>query len=139
MTGFRLFLLLFAACIAVAALGGSWLWSNYGGDVTAEFERIERDAQEFAAANEQDDCVPEAFGRLEVCDGVWCKVQTPLFTRECLRRATPSPELCDSVPDSLPAALLWPTTTCADIDAEPEICQRILRELVTVCFASESP
>jgi hypothetical protein len=132
--GFRLFLILFAASVVVGG-GGIWfLWQRYGGEVTAEFERIRDDALAFAAEHEQEDCVPEAFGRLETCDGVWCKAQTPLFTRECLRNARPTADLCDSVPDSLPAALLWSSATCVDIDAEPQICERILRELVRACF-----
>lgn len=135
MKGFRLFALILAGCVAVAAAIGAWLWHSYGGAVVSEFERIDADARAFAAANEQDDCVPEAFARLEECDGVWCQAQTPMFTSACLRLAQPSAGLCDSVPDSLPAALLWPTRTCADIEAEPEICQRILRELVTHCLA----
>jgi hypothetical protein len=133
--GFRIFVLVFAASIVFGG-GGVWLlWQRYGGAITGELERIERDALVFAAEHEQEDCVPEAFGRLETCDGVWCKAQTPLFTRECLRNAKPSESLCESVPDSLPAALLWSVTTCAEVEAQPvEICERILRELVKVCL-----
>jgi hypothetical protein len=133
--GFRLFVAIFAACIVFGGGGVWWLWTRYGGAVKSELERIEEDAKRFASENEQEECVPEAFARLEVCEGVWCKAQTPMFTRTCLRHARPSPELCDSVPDSFAAAVVWPTTTCADIDAEPEICQRILRELVMICAA----
>ena len=138
MSGFHRFLLIFALCGAVGGAAVWALWSRYGGEVVQEFERVQADALTFAAANPQTECVPEAFGRLSVCDTVWCKVQTPLFTKECLRNAQPSADLCDAVPDSIPSALLWPSRTCADIDAEPQICERILRELMTVCVASPS-
>lgn len=137
MKGFRLFALILLGCLSVAGVGGAWLWSRYGGALLSEFDRIDADARDFAAANEQDDCVPEAFARVEECDGVWCKAQTPMFTRKCLRLATPTPELCQGVPDSLAASLVWPAKTCAEVqaDVEPEICERILRELVQHCLA----
>jgi hypothetical protein len=134
MKGFKLFLSLFAACAVVGGAGGWWLWTRYGADIKGELDRVRDDARSFAAAHEQDDCVPEAFTRLDDCKSTWCKLQLPLFTRECLDRAEPSPKLCESLPDSLPAALVWPTTSCVDIAAEPEICQRILRELATHCL-----
>ena len=135
MKGFRIFAAVFAVCLLVGGGGLWWLWRSYGGAVTSEFERMHNDAESFASDAEQEDCVPEAFARLEACDGVWCQVQTPIFTRACLRKAKPSPGLCEPVPGSFAAALLWPTTTCAEMDAEPEVCQRILRELVSTCFA----
>ena len=132
--GFRLFLALFALCALVGG-GGAWLlWQRYGSSVTGELDRITADAKAFASEHEQEQCVPEALARLEACDGVWCSVQTPIFTRECLRGAKPSPGLCDAVPDSLASAVFWPTSTCADLDVEQEVCQRILRELLKVCL-----
>ena len=135
MKGFKLFLALLAVCVVVGGGGVAWLWRRYGSEIQAELDRVREDSRVFAAAHEQEDCVPEAFARLEVCDSTWCRVQTPIFTRECLRAAANSPELCESVPDSIARALVWPTTTCADIDAPAEICQRILRELVYFCVA----
>jgi hypothetical protein len=132
--GFRLFLALFALSVVVGG-GGVWLlWQRYGGSVAQEFDRVRDDAQAFASEHEQAECAPEALGRLQACGGLWCMVQTPIFTRECLRRARPSPNLCDGVPPSLPAALVWPTTTCAELDVDPEVCQRILREVLKVCL-----
>lgn len=136
MRGFGIFLAVFAACAAVAALGAVWLWpqvKDLTNPIARASARAKAEAKAFAGEHEQLDCAPEAFRRIDGCDGIWCLASTPEFTRECLRRAAPSPGLCDEVPDSTVLALAWPTTACLEIEADPQLCRRILAELVKVC------
>lgn len=135
MSGFRVFLIVLAFC-AVAGVGGGYaLWRAFGPAAVEELEGIQTDATEFAAANDQSACAPEAFRRARACDGVWCELKQPAFTQWCLSRAAPADDLCDEVPDSVVRAALWTQTACVDIDdIRPEICSRILREVLQACL-----
>lgn len=136
MRGFGVFLAVFAACVATAALVAVLLWPhlrNLSNPIDEARARAKAEATTFAGEHAQVDCAPEAFRRMDACDGIWCMASTPDFTRECLRLAAPSPSLCDEIPDSMVLALAWPATECLEIQAEPELCRRILGEIVTVC------
>jgi hypothetical protein len=134
--GFGVFVLVFAVCAACAAAVGVFLYRTFREPVSAEFERIGKDVVEYASAHEQSECVPEAFGRLTACDGaMWCTIQVPIFAKECLKRAKRSDDLCEDVPKSLIDVALWPTKECLDIDADPDLCRRILTELAKTCAA----
>ena len=98
-------------------------------------ERARSEAAAFASEHEQLDCAPAAFRRVDDCDGILCQAQAPIFTKHCLASAHDSPGLCDEIPESVVKAALWPTTECLAIEAEPELCRRILMELVKACAA----
>jgi hypothetical protein len=134
--GFRVFLLVFGLCAVVSAIAAPYLWRGLKSlkePIANEFKRIDEDAAAFAAEHEQLDCAPEAFRRLDGCDGIWCQAQTPIFTQECLKRARPSPTLCDEMPDSMLQTALWPANQCREIEADPELCRRILLEVMKAC------
>jgi len=136
MKGFRTFLLVFGFCAVAAAIAAPYAWRGLKSlkePIAGEFKRIDDDATAFAGEHEQLDCAPEAFRRIDTCDGVWCQAQTPIFTRECLRRARPSPALCDDVPNSVLHAAIWPMTRCGEIKADPDLCRRILLEVMKAC------
>ena len=136
MRGFRVFLLVFGLCVVVSAIAAPYVWrgvKRLKQPIASEFKRIDDDASTFAADHEQLDCAPEAFRRLDACDGIWCQAQTPIFTQQCLKRARTSPTLCDQMPDSLVGAALWPAKQCREIQADPEVCRRILLEVMKAC------
>jgi hypothetical protein len=136
MRGFRIFLLVFGLCAVVAALAAPYAWRRLRdaeNPFTGGLKRVVDESTAFAGEHEQLDCAPEAFRRLDACDGFWCRAQTPIFTQECLRRARPSPGLCDEIPDSMLQAALWPTRECLEIRADPDLCRRILVEIVGAC------
>lgn len=136
MRGFRVFLLVFGFCAVVAAIAAPYVWrelKDLRDPIRSEYKRVDEDVAAFTGEHEQLDCAPEAFRRLDACDGVLCQMASPMFARECLRRARPSPALCDEVPDSGLQAALWPMTECREISADPELCRRILLEIVNAC------
>ena len=138
MSGFRVFLIVLVFCVVVGVGGGYTLWRAFGTSAVEELRRVRIEASEFGKANDQSACAPEAFRRLRACSGFWCQVQQPTFAKGCLSSAAPSDVLCDEVPDSLVAAVLWTQTACGDIeDVRPEICSRILREVMSVCVARD--
>jgi len=141
MRGVRVFLLVFGACALLAAIAAPYVWQrlkDLKGPMDAELARSVADATAFAAEHEQSDCAPEAFRRIDTCDGIWCQVGTPDFAKECLQRARPSAALCGEVPESALKAALWPATKCLGIAAEPQLCRRILLEVVKVCAAKRA-
>src|SRR5262245_12872967 len=134
MKGFGIFLVVLAVCAVFAVAAGTFFVRAVKIPITAELENIKQDVTQYAASHEQSDCAPEAFGRLATCDGAfWCSVKTSIFAKECLRRARHSDDLCDGVPDSLVESVLWPSQQCADHAVDPEMCTRILNEVVRVC------
>ena len=134
MKGFAIFVAVLVVSAVCAVAVGTLLWRKYQEPVKAELERLGQDVAQYSASHEQSDCAPEAFGRLAVCDGgIWCSIQASVFAKECLRRARHSPDLCDDVPKSLVESVLWPSKQCADLDVDPEMCTRILNEVVRVC------
>jgi len=138
-SGFRIFLIVLALCVVVGAGVGYALWRTLGPAAVDEIRRVQSDASTFAAEHDQSACAPEAFRRSRACDGVVCEVTQPGFTRECLSRAASSEELCDEVPDSLIQGALWTQTACVDVDdVRPEVCSRILREVLKVCVGRRS-
>jgi len=137
-SGFRIFLIVLAGCVAAGAGGGYLVWRTFGPGAVEDMRRVQNEASEFAHANDQSACAREAFRRLRACGGFWCELQQPAFTKECLSNAEPADELCDEVPDSLIQGALWTQTACVDVDdVRPEICTRILREVLTVCIARD--
>ncbi len=134
MKGFAIFVVVLAVSALSAVVLGTLLWRTFQEPVKAEFERIGQDVKQYAASHQQSECAPEAFGRLAACDGaMWCSIQAPIFAKECLRRARHSADLCDDVPKSLVESVIWPSQECADLDVDPEMCTRILNELVRTC------
>lgn len=134
MKGFGIFLGVLGVSALCAALAAVFLWRAFKEPVTAELERIGQDVAQYAKEHEQSDCAPEAFERLALCDGAfWCSLQAPIFVKECLRRARRSDDLCDDVPKSLVESVLWPAQQCADLDVDPDVCSRILTEVVRTC------
>ena len=139
MSGFRVFLVVLALCVVVGAGVGYALWKTLGPAAVDELRRIQSDASEFAAANDQSACAAEAFRRSRACTGVLCEVTQPAFARECLSHAAPAEKLCNDVPDSLVQGALWTQTACVDVDhVRPEVCSRILREVLKVCVGRRS-
>ncbi|HKC52978.1 MAG TPA: hypothetical protein VKF60_19480 [Myxococcota bacterium] len=141
MRGFKVFALVFGLCGVVFAIAAPYAWRGLKSlkePITDEFKRIGDDATAFAGEHEQLDCAPEAFRRIDACDGVWCKAQTPIFTQECLKRAQPSPTLCDEIPDSVWQAAFWPTSQCREIETDPDLCRRILLEVLKSCGSRRS-
>lgn len=133
MRGFRIFLVALAACAVVGTAAVMLLWQRFAPVAEEFFASVEADAASFADGRDQSACVPEALARLTRCEGLACQVKTPAFTRICLTRAAPNPAICNDVPDSLLDSILWPQTACVEIDAEPRVCERILREQVRAC------
>ncbi len=139
MAAFRIFALLLALCAALAFIAGRELWESYGPGVSAAVEAVSAEASRFAAKHPQAACVDESFRRLAACEDVWCEVQAPIFTRRCLAEAESSPELCADVPDTMRAAVFWPSRACVDIEARSESCERVLLEVLRVCLARSPP
>jgi len=136
MRGFGTFLLVFGLCVGAFALAAPFLWRELKGfeaPIRGELERVGDDAAAFAADHEQADCEPEARRRLAACDGLWCEIQTPIFTKQCLRQARASRALCEDMPASPLEAALWPARRCSDFPADAQICQRIELEVLKAC------
>jgi hypothetical protein len=134
MKGFAIFAVVLAVCAVFAIAAGTFLVRAVKEPVAAELERLGQDVAQYAASHEQTDCAPEAFDRLSTCDGAfWCSIQAPVFAKECLRRARHSADLCEGVPKSLVQGVLWPSQQCLDVDVDPEMCTRILNEVVRTC------
>ena len=136
MRGFGTFLLVFGLCLGAFALAAPFVWRELKGleaPIRGELQRVSDDAAAFAAEHEQADCEPEARRRLAACDGLWCEIQTPIFTKQCLKQARPSRGLCDEIPSTPLDAALWPARRCTDVTADPQICGRIELELLKAC------
>lgn len=134
MKGFAVFLAVLGLCAVLAVAGGVFLFRTLKEPVKAELQRISDDVAQYSATHEQSDCAPEALGRLAACDrAVWCSIQAPVFAKQCLRRAKHSADLCDDVPKSFVESVTWPSQQCVDIDVDPQMCTRILNEVVRTC------
>jgi hypothetical protein len=142
MRGVRVFLLVFGACALLAALAAPYVWQrlkDLRGPLEEGAKRNLEEAIAFAAEHEQSECAPEALRRIDACDGIWCEVGTPQFTKECLSRARPSPALCDGIPKSFVKAALWPASECLERPVEPQLCRRVLLEVLTFCTTKREP
>jgi hypothetical protein len=136
MRGVRVFLLVFGACALLAAIAAPYVWQrlkDLKGPLEESSKRTAEEAIAFAAEHEQADCAPEAFRRIDACDGIWCQLSSRAFTKQCLQRARPSPALCDEIPESTLKAALWPATECLAIEIQPELCRGILLEIMELC------
>ncbi len=139
MSGFRVFARVALVCVVVGGGGLYLAWTKLGPGVARELTRTHDEAAAFGRANDQSACLDETFRRLRGCDGMLCEIQQPGFARDCLKNAAHAPDFCADVPDSIVAGVVWSRTTCPDADARPEICERVLREVLQVCMSAPDP
>lgn len=129
-----------AACLACGV--GGWLWlERTAGEMRETGARVEGEAQTFAAAHTQAECVDESLRRNDLCAGdtdVMCRAQAGVFLRRCIDRAAPSPGLCDGTPriDDIMGRAEWAVGHCRRVGRGADrSCPQLVGPIVEHCAA----
>ncbi len=125
-----------ASLVIILALvvGLVWLFSRHA--------REDEAARAFAAKATQEQCVPEALRRLELCKTMACASAESSFLGECLMFAHISPKLCEGVPLEIvgDGTVAWVFRECREVKAPQLYCSLVFGALLGECaYSSRLP
>jgi hypothetical protein len=95
-----------------------------------------QEGEAFGAGKEASQCVDEAITRVGKCQGLPCEVGNRLFLNSCLSKASPSPQLCSSVPrrSEILRSAKWALDECGRRGLpNNQPCGRLLQEVQIYC------
>ena len=133
-------LALMALCLSVC--GGGYLWFKANkDDLKAEGTATMDEAEAFGAKHTQDECITESLSRLDKCGagqfaGIKCKSLASIYLRQCLGKASPSPDVCKGVPrtDDIMASVKWQMKACLDAKRpNNQDCTRLMQAVQRHC------
>ncbi|GAB2892649.1 hypothetical protein GCM10027046_21920 [Uliginosibacterium flavum] len=121
--------------LAVLALAGFILWSNYGREYV---DAIQTAAQEGAAIGKSKDdgsCYALTLDKLKACDSFKCTLETKTFASSCFRSTRVQTGFCEDVPriSNVVKYLSWLGDTCEEAAPDNDNCGKVLEEVVKYC------
>ena len=130
-------------CFALVACGvGSFFvyssCSDWATRARTEGVRVQGEADTYATAHDQTDCIAEGHRRDDACGAdteFTCHAEAGVFLSRCLDRATPVPGLCDGVPRSteIMDSARWGLAQCPGQPDGGQRCARLMQSVQRYC------
>ncbi|GGC10062.1 hypothetical protein GCM10011352_40660 [Marinobacterium zhoushanense] len=138
------------ALLAIAVVGGGYLWLNRDRFVAEFNQQRAADAQRFHAAgiefgrnHDQQACLDKALSDFDTqCTGFECTVRYGKFLKACLDSSSVNPAFCQGVPafneELSEEDKNWARQSCWGRDIRGEGCRLLMRQQQLFCSSSEA-